>query len=373
MSKARDTWYIRLPSGHELKAKSTAAVNHHIQTGTIPKSSRARRSRDEEWMQLEWHAEFTHAVNGNSRSKESAIGDPPPHESRPQSGISARLDPMRLRTVGVRGLLEDLIAALDSTFVLRKLLIAASACVLAGVFWGIVPPLFMKAADGLDLASAWPGRIITAISVVISLVVLAWTNGFLTRMTHIELSTMHPAQWGDARRGFFKLGLRLTIAYLVILGGSLFIMGVMEWLPNVLFEQGQQLDMPVWLAEVAPALLSAVGVIIEVVLFILIGLTWMLAPLLIIEEAPLMPGVREWLGLIRDHWNRIVLAEILTLILGTVVTLPIFRILEYTIGRFPHLPAAVSLAAYGVALTPFIAFMAVANVFIYLDVKYERN
>jgi hypothetical protein len=362
-----------LPSGHELKAKSTAAVNHHIQTGTIPKFSRARRSRDEEWMQLEWHAEFTQAVNGNSRSKESAIDDPPPHDSRPQSGISARLDPMRLRTVGVRGLLEDLVAALDSTFVRGKLLIAASACVLVGVFWGIVPSLLMKAVDGLELASAWPGRIITAICVVISLAVLAWTNGLLARMTHIELSTMHPAHWHDTRRGFARLGLRLTIAYMVILGGSLFIIGIMEWLPNVLFEQGQQLEMPAWLGEAAPALLSAVGVTIEVVLFILIGLTWLLAPLVVIEETPLIPGVREWLGLIRDHWNRIVLAEILTLTLGTVVTLPIFRILEYAIGRFPHLPTAASLAAYGVALTPFIAFMAVANVFIYLDVKYERN
>jgi hypothetical protein len=373
MSKARDTWYIRLPSGHELKAKSTAAVNHHIQTGTIPKSSRARRSRDQEWMQLEWHAEFTHTVAANSRPKEASSDDPAPHESRPLSGISARLDPMRLQTVGVRGLLEDLIAALDSTFVRGKLLIAAIACVLVGVFWGIVPPLFMQIVRGLDLAPTWPGRLITAISVLISIVVLAWANGLLARMTHVELSTMHPARWRDTRRGFFTLGLRLTIAYMVILGGSLFVMGLMEWLPELFFDQGQQLDMPVWLAEVAPALLSAVGVIVEVVLFVLIGLTWMLAPLLIIEEAPLISGVREWLGLVRDHWNRVVLAEILALILGTVVTLPIFRILEYAIGRFPHLPPALSFAAYGVALTPFIAFMAVANVFIYLDVKYERN
>ena len=43
MSRFRDAWYVRLPGGQEIKAKSTAAVIHHIQNGTIPKSSRARR------------------------------------------------------------------------------------------------------------------------------------------------------------------------------------------------------------------------------------------------------------------------------------------------------------------------------------------
>lgn len=373
MSKTRDTWYIRLPTGQELKAKSTAAVNHHIQTGTIPKSSRARRSRDEEWTQLEWHAEFTEAVRGNWRPKEAANNEPATSESRPLSGISARLDPMRLRTVGVRGLLEDLIAALDSTFVRGKLAIAAAACVLVGVLWGVVPDLFMRIVDRLDLAPTWPSRIITGISVIISIVILAWANGLLARMTHLELSTMHPARWRETRRGFFNLGLRLTIAYLFILGGSLLIMGLVEWLPAVIFEESLHVEMPAWLAQIVPALLSAVGVAVEAILFILIGLTWMLAPLLVVEQVPLVAGVREWLGLIREHWNRVVLAEILTLILGTIVTYPIFRILEYVIGSYPLLPAALRYAAYGVALMPFIAFMAVANVFIYLDVKYERN
>src|SRR5262245_292958 len=110
MSKSRDMWYVRLPGGQELKAKSTSAVIHHIQNGTIAKTSRARRTRDEEWMQLEWHAEFTESVTGVAPPK-APSGDKPEKrpESPPLSGVAARLDPLRLRTVGVRGLAEDLI------------------------------------------------------------------------------------------------------------------------------------------------------------------------------------------------------------------------------------------------------------------------
>jgi hypothetical protein len=41
--------------------------------------------------------------------------------------------------------------------------------------------------------------------------------------------------------------------------------------------------------------------------------------------------------------------------------------------HYPGLPAAAQNLAYGIALAPLTAFMAVANVFIYLDVRYEKN
>src|SRR5437899_7260670 len=107
MSRVRDAWYVRLPSGQEIKAKSTAAVIHHVESGTIPKASLARRSRDDEWMQLEWHAEFTEAVTGKPPPKEPAATRPAATAERPPSAVSIRLDPMRLRTVGVRGLVDD--------------------------------------------------------------------------------------------------------------------------------------------------------------------------------------------------------------------------------------------------------------------------
>ena len=64
MNKVRDAWYVRLPNGQEIKAKSTDAVLHHLETGNVPKKSLARRTRDDEWMLLEWHSEFTEAVTG---------------------------------------------------------------------------------------------------------------------------------------------------------------------------------------------------------------------------------------------------------------------------------------------------------------------
>src|SRR5262245_61483314 len=102
MGRIRDAWYVRLPGGQEIKAKSTAAVIHHIDNGTVPKTSLARRSRDDEWMQLEWHAEFTEVVTGKPPPREPSTDKP-----AAAPAVSTRLDPMRLRTVGVRGLLDD--------------------------------------------------------------------------------------------------------------------------------------------------------------------------------------------------------------------------------------------------------------------------
>src|SRR5262245_3228692 len=365
MSKTRDTWYVRLPGGQELKAKSTSAVIHHVQNGTIPKTSRARRTRDDEWMQLEWHVEFTDVVAGSATSKSASLP--------PLSGVAARLDPLRLRTVGVRGLWADLIAALDSTFVREKLLVAAVACFFIGFVWGLnnwlagwLAHWFQSDADAMIRFSA-------AVAVVIGLKLLAFANGLLARITHVELSTIRPARFREASRGFSNIGVRLVLAYLLILGGIYALMRLVQWIPAELNELSARLGLIQELQNFLPALLSIVGLIVEIMLWVLIGLSWLVAPLLVVEELPLFAGIREWFALVRGHLSRSALAEVLAVALGGLITLPIALPIYFAVQHFPHLPEPLQFAAYGIALAPLAAFMAVANVFIYLDLKYERN
>src|SRR5262245_59782830 len=119
MSHPSDVWYVRLPDGRVLRAPSTVAVRHHVTAGRIPRDSRVRRSQDDEWAPLEWTEEFADLVplleargreSAGAHNAETATASLP----RPVS-IASRLDPLQLQTVGVRGSVEELLAALDST------------------------------------------------------------------------------------------------------------------------------------------------------------------------------------------------------------------------------------------------------------------
>src|SRR5262249_29795670 len=95
-----DPWYVRLPDGRTIKAKSTASVRHHIEAGHIPLNSSVRRDPGGEGVTLVWGAESAArgaGAGGQPPSPSSSGGSPP---SRP--GAAARLDPMRLQTVGIR-------------------------------------------------------------------------------------------------------------------------------------------------------------------------------------------------------------------------------------------------------------------------------
>src|SRR5262245_4116609 len=123
-----DPWYVRLPDGRTIKAKSTASVRHHVEAGHIPLNSLVRRDSNEEWAALVWVAEFADLAKG-ARSPLPTLAAAGT-VAAPRSGVAARLDPLRLQTVGVRGLIDELIAALDSTLTRSKMLPAFAAAVL---------------------------------------------------------------------------------------------------------------------------------------------------------------------------------------------------------------------------------------------------
>ncbi len=112
-------------------------------------------------------------------------------------------------------------------------------------------------------------------------------------------------------------------------------------------------------------------------LWFALGLTWLLAPIIVVEDCDVFTALGSWCRLLAQHAGRILLAEALAVMVGLLVTLPFAGPVWLALqGREfqPNLGAeAIQYVAWGLALTPFLAFLAVANVFIYLDVRYEHD
>lgn len=370
-----DVWYIRTPEGRELTAKTTRAVQHHIRNGAISPESRVRRSRNQEWTSLEWTAEFSDLVNGRERTKKETAPKRP--GSSPEiilpAGLAARLDPMRLRTLGVRGLWEDLIGALDSTFTRKKLGLTLIVSALAGMVVALVFSLFSRVLNGGSGANVWPVAI--GVMAVAAVPLFACLNGLLSRMVHVELSYMRPATWKEVWIGFGRSALRLIGAYLFILGGALLLMQGCRWAPGYLAELLQQRTGRPMLAESIGTALSAVGVLAEIALWFVVGLSWLLAPVIVVEDLGIFQGLRSWVVLLRQHLGRILLGQALALATGVVIALPFALPVWLALANYPipgNVPAdSLRGLIIGAAAAPILAFVAVANVFVYLDVKYE--
>jgi hypothetical protein len=126
-----------------------------------------------------------------------------------------------------------------------------------------------------------------------------------------------------------------------------------------------------WVADVLSDGLSGLGLVLEIVLWFVIGLAALLSPLVVAEEMRVVGALREWAILLRENLRRIMLAEAMALGLGVVITLPFVLPVWLAEGHY-HPPMGLVNVAYGAAFAPLLAFLAVANVFIYLDVRYEH-
>src|SRR5262249_54854803 len=141
MRATKELWYVRLPNERVVRAEADV-IRQQLGDGRLPSGTRVRRSGETEWQPVERVAEFatsTHPANG--------------HE--PHATVASRLDPRQMRLAGVRPLLEELLGALDSTFVSRKLKVAA----LAGLLLGAIASLATLGAgggSGSSLFSLWP-------------------------------------------------------------------------------------------------------------------------------------------------------------------------------------------------------------------------
>src|SRR5438046_1895447 len=74
MARPADLWYVRLPSGRVVRAKSTKALRYHIRSGRIPVAARVRRDPADDWVALEWSQEFADLLSVEASPGENSTG-----------------------------------------------------------------------------------------------------------------------------------------------------------------------------------------------------------------------------------------------------------------------------------------------------------
>jgi hypothetical protein len=351
-----DPWYVRLPDGRTLRARSLDALRGLLRGGRVPWESRARRSGTDDWQPLLRHAELSDLRPGDGRA------DVP--ETR--ASANGRVVP----PLGVRGLVDELLSAFDSSLQRAKWACAAVLGLTLAVGWIVLELFGLYPNDAVRLG----GQLGTA-----ALLLVLFSTGayILTRMTAIELAHLRSARLTEIRDGMARQVTRLTLALGLVLALVLGLMFVLrsapDWLDQVPVEEAYA---PV--LEIARAALAVARLLVELLGWPVLGLALLLlGPILVVEDASLGQGLRDWGRIVRQHVRRLYVYESLALALAAVMTLPLLVSVLLTgsylaEGRGLYLVEQITLRLLGgVALTPLLAYLLVANVFIYVNLRYE--
>jgi hypothetical protein len=377
MKDRYDPWYVQLPDGRVVKAKSTASVRHHVSAGHIPLNSMARREHHETWQMLTRIGAFADLGSGGGRSAaaEQDLAPPAPSNNgssadvNVKAGISARLDPMRLQTVGIRGLVDELIAAFDSTVSTGKLAVACTGCLLGSLAVFVTLRLALLASAGLWQSVVLGGVVgFAALSIVVAL---------LTRQTHMELLKMRPVATFEARPGIAMFALRVFLGYAVTIGIGIGLLVLLGRTPEAMARAVAGMD-----ANAAEALTTGVwliGMVLQVCIFTMMLASLLVPPILIVEECTISASIREWRALLAEHRIRVMVYEatavVLALVAALPLLLPVYLASIYRLPLEPHnwIAQALFPVLQAVALGPALAYLAVANLFIYLNLRYEYS
>jgi hypothetical protein len=384
MSQADDVWYVRFPDGRVVRVRTTERVRRYLASGRIPRASLVRRSPEEEWTVVEWFPELVNVPDAERpvlpdepmipesqvvalRERPAAPSPPPP---RPRRELH-RDEALHLATVGARGMVEALLSALDSTLIRLKLGVACLAAFL-GVVALFLLRHFLPAWD-------WPWVWVPAAAAGLVVLILgAATTVLLTQWTFVELSQARAARWSDAVTGLLPNTIRLMLADLVIIGLPVAVLLVLPSVPDWLASAN-------WFADAEEVMVVTVlvlSLILWVLLGPLLGFALLLGPILIVEECTTGKALRLWFQFVRQHFLRLFFYEALAVSLAGLMTVPLL----VPVGMVPRilmaspLPELGSLRGVleaswsvlmGLALTPLIAYLVVANVFIYLNLRYQ--
>jgi hypothetical protein len=367
MNQAADVWYVRLPDGRVLRAASTVVLRQHLGAGRIPGDSRVRRSPDEEWVALDWTEEFADLV----RQKNGNAGSGAPDVAQGQALIASRHEGMRLPSVGLQGMAEELLAALDNTLARSKLSVA---CV-AGVLGGAIVATAGALGRLFDVPWPWLPQAIAAGGLLIIAVIC---DILLTQMTYTELSRLRPARWVEARAGLFRFSIRLLLAALIAGGGAILAIVLLRRLPSALMPQ-ESPDSSNLVRDFAAEGLRLAALLIEVVCWPVLGFTLLLGPVIVVEESPVVTALGQWWWLIRRHLGRLLLYESVALLGGVamlVFAVPLVLAASSRIADWGNFDTSTGFSLWvlaGLGVAPLLAYLAVAHVFIYLNLRYEYD
>jgi hypothetical protein len=366
MADLPDAWYVRLPNGRILRAPSTAALRHHLRSGHIPLESRVRRSPEEAWARLRGLLEFADLLEAPARKQ----SPPPPRRRPPEANYrtprpAPRPNRRPAQAVSVRGCVDELLGALDRTLARPRLLGAAAV--------GLVSAAVLLVVRHFPLGQDWWAPLPWVAAGVASLVVCALYAALVAQTIFIELSQLRPARRDEIVAGLVRNWLRLTVAWLLVAGLCGGLLAGLHWL-----EGWVRAEEPAGVEVLTGAIVS-LRLVIEVVAWPLLGLALLLAPTIVVEECSPLRALGQWLGLLRRKLKRVFVYETLAAALGGITSLPLVFPVALAVGSWsgeaalnPVVEGTLAVLC-GLALAPLLAYLAVSNVYVYLNVRYERE
>lgn len=357
-----------------MRANNAKAVRHYLKSGEIPSGSRGRKTPLEKWKSLRHMDEFADLLKKPEHNNSVEYGEIGNLGDNSEPNSSDSMSQLQLQSVGVRGMLMELVSALDSSLNTQKLKIAWwTAVVLAGIF--VVTYLFQMSQQSWDYAP-FVVPAIYAVIVVVAMWSVSVASVILSQCTFVELSQLRPAQWSEAKHGLTKYALTWNFCVGLVLG--LLVLGLLglQWLNSWLDSR----DNPAWLAQGNDYLLG-MGYLLQMLFQILalpvLAFTLLFAAIILIEEASPSSALRLWWQMVRGHGSRLFLYEFLAVFIALMATIPFALPVEWASINAPPqgIPAlftgSVGWFLRGLVLTPAIAYLNVANVFIYLHLRYQ--
>jgi hypothetical protein len=364
MAASLELWYIRLPDGRILRARGSDQLRRILKTGRIPWESRVRRSTDAPWQTLDRTAEFADLVPADSVITGESPADEPAANSKPRPAAP------ELRTLGVRGLIEELYNAFDSSLQRAKLSAAAST----GLGIGVALVIGDVAIQQLPPDWKWAGYLGAAL---LLLFLFNLCTSILTQMTALELSRFRPALFSEVRGGILPYALRLTFANGLVGGAILGLIVLVRMLPGWLVSNdGAAPGLPL---ETLLNVINGFRVLLEILCWpILCYAMLMMGPIYVVEDYSILRGLQAWIGILKQHIGRIYLYQGIAFAFAAVLMVPLVLPLSLGFGfaggnlRTLSIGESVPFCLLvGVALTPMLSYLLVAHVFIYLNLRYE--
>jgi hypothetical protein len=358
-----DPWYVRLPDGRVVKAKSTAAVRHHVEAGHFPLTSRVRREKNGEWVSLGWNAEFADLVQKDGKTA-AEVSPPKPTPSKADFLLDAKpSEALELETLGIRGMVEDLYASCDHAIRKDKIL-------LGGLFMGLA--LVVKFAIEMYLPQYISNKFLLQVLAHFSMgAILIVGAVWLARQTHWELSRSQQVPLAEGIRG----SLGPIFISIICIGFVVFLLEgfsrLLHFIPTLIFTDN---------AASPIRDLMHFGLVLAAMPIFLVGMAAMLlVPIPAIEEYSLFGSLKCWRKLYRGHFGQILFFQSFAVVLGIIASLPLLLAYyaAYDLAMadmtappsllFPMLNTLLS----GLILGPLFAFVVVANVILYLKLRYS--
>ena len=204
----------------------------------------------------------------------------------------------------------------------------------------------------------------------------------LTQLTYVELSELRPARWGEGLRGLTGRACQLLLVYLLLLGTTLVVILALTALSGRLVEGAIVAladDRNAW-GQTLGALAGVAGVLAllgEVFLAPLFGLSLLLGPILVVERCSAWKALQQWWRLLRLHPGHVLGFQILATAVGLLVAVPFgIPLLPLPLlpldERLAHVWNGTRDVLTGLAVAPFLTYLAVANIFIYLNLRYGK-